>query len=361
MRTRHRGSGMAPSWYLRGDVGRVALGVAWGCCPHFCSARLGPWPGRSTSTAWCGSATRRYRARPTPIVPAAGRRGAGRLRHQQLRTAAVPTWPRSLTSHGIDPGDDVVTSAVVAAGLVAPVERALVCGGPGIVEELAARGVEVRRRQRRPRRPSARSTSWWSATTRTSTTTGWTRPRPRSAPAPVCSPPTTTPPTRWPRASSPAAGPSWRRSPPRPAWSRRWRASPTSRRSTWVRERLGPDGDHGRRPARHRRALRGGPRLPLRAGADRGDHRRRPARPTLRATWWPPTWPPWSPTSSVRDHPPPPRRRAGPPGPGPEPGAGPGRDRRRSGDGRRRPGRPSRPAWSAPARRWSCTGPPPRS
>jgi 4-nitrophenyl phosphatase len=48
-----------------------------------------------------------------------------------------------LTRHGIDPGDDVVTSAVVAAGLVRSGERALVCGGPGIVEELSVRGVEV--------------------------------------------------------------------------------------------------------------------------------------------------------------------------------------------------------------------------
>ena len=48
-----------------------------------------------------------------------------------------------LAAHGIDPGDDIVTSAVVAAGLVQPGERALVCGGPGIVEELTLRGVEV--------------------------------------------------------------------------------------------------------------------------------------------------------------------------------------------------------------------------
>jgi len=48
-----------------------------------------------------------------------------------------------LTKHGIDPGEDVVTSAVVAASLVRSGERALVCGGPGIVEDLASRGVEV--------------------------------------------------------------------------------------------------------------------------------------------------------------------------------------------------------------------------
>jgi HAD superfamily hydrolase (TIGR01450 family) len=48
-----------------------------------------------------------------------------------------------LAAMAIDPGDDIVTSAVVAAGLVEPGERALVCGGPGVVEELEARGVEV--------------------------------------------------------------------------------------------------------------------------------------------------------------------------------------------------------------------------
>jgi HAD superfamily hydrolase (TIGR01450 family) len=48
-----------------------------------------------------------------------------------------------LARMGIDPGDDIVTSAVVAAGLVDPGERALVCGGPGITEELQHRGVEV--------------------------------------------------------------------------------------------------------------------------------------------------------------------------------------------------------------------------
>lgn len=48
-----------------------------------------------------------------------------------------------LAAHGIEPGDDIVTSAVVAAGLVEAGSRALVCGGPGIVEELELRGVEV--------------------------------------------------------------------------------------------------------------------------------------------------------------------------------------------------------------------------
>ena len=48
-----------------------------------------------------------------------------------------------LERHGIDPGDDVVTSAMAAAGLVEAGERALVCGGPGITEALHARDVDT--------------------------------------------------------------------------------------------------------------------------------------------------------------------------------------------------------------------------
>ena len=48
-----------------------------------------------------------------------------------------------LARFGIDPQDGVVTSAMAAATLVEPGMTALVCGGPGIVEELSARGVTV--------------------------------------------------------------------------------------------------------------------------------------------------------------------------------------------------------------------------
>ena len=46
-----------------------------------------------------------------------------------------------LARFGIDPRDGVVTSAMAAATLLEPGETALVCGGPGILEELEARGV----------------------------------------------------------------------------------------------------------------------------------------------------------------------------------------------------------------------------
>ena len=48
-----------------------------------------------------------------------------------------------LVRHGIDPGDDVVTSAMAAAQLVEPGEKVLVCGGPGVRAEVEARGATV--------------------------------------------------------------------------------------------------------------------------------------------------------------------------------------------------------------------------
>lgn len=49
-----------------------------------------------------------------------------------------------LARHGIDAQGQVYTSAMAAAGLVEPGSRALVCAGPGVFAELAARGVETR-------------------------------------------------------------------------------------------------------------------------------------------------------------------------------------------------------------------------
>lgn len=45
-----------------------------------------------------------------------------------------------LAAHGIPAAGDVVTSAVVAATMVAPGERAFVCAGPGVEEAIVARG-----------------------------------------------------------------------------------------------------------------------------------------------------------------------------------------------------------------------------
>jgi 4-nitrophenyl phosphatase len=48
-----------------------------------------------------------------------------------------------LARHGIPAEGDVVTSAMAAATLVAPGERVLVCAGPGVAQEVRARGGEV--------------------------------------------------------------------------------------------------------------------------------------------------------------------------------------------------------------------------
>lgn len=45
-----------------------------------------------------------------------------------------------LRRHGIDPGPHLLTSPMAAAALLAPAERVLVCGGPGVWEAVVARG-----------------------------------------------------------------------------------------------------------------------------------------------------------------------------------------------------------------------------
>lgn len=49
----------------------------------------------------------------------------------------------ALATNGIPAVGDVVSSAMAAAHLLAPGDRALVCGGDGVVQALATRGVEV--------------------------------------------------------------------------------------------------------------------------------------------------------------------------------------------------------------------------
>lgn len=56
--------------------------------------------------------------------------------------ATIAEQEAKLASFGIDATDAVITSAQAAASLVEPGERALVLGGPGVLEALTARGVE---------------------------------------------------------------------------------------------------------------------------------------------------------------------------------------------------------------------------
>lgn len=48
-----------------------------------------------------------------------------------------------LQRHGIEAGDDVITSAMAVTSLVEPGERVLVCGGPGVVEAVEEGGGEI--------------------------------------------------------------------------------------------------------------------------------------------------------------------------------------------------------------------------
>jgi 4-nitrophenyl phosphatase len=57
--------------------------------------------------------------------------------------APVATLEAALAAMDVPATGDVVSSAMAAAHLLDPGSRALVCGGPGVVEALVARGVEV--------------------------------------------------------------------------------------------------------------------------------------------------------------------------------------------------------------------------
>ena len=59
---------------------------------------------------------------------------------------ALPTRDEvadKLSRHGIEAGDDLITSPMSAASLLEPGQRALICAGPGVAQALAARGVDT--------------------------------------------------------------------------------------------------------------------------------------------------------------------------------------------------------------------------
>src|ERR687891_204526 len=83
-----------------------------------------------------------------PIDGAADAVGRLRAAGERVIFATNNSWARladqeaKLEGMGIPAAGDVVTSAMAAATLVEPGERALVCGGPGVVEAVAGRGAE---------------------------------------------------------------------------------------------------------------------------------------------------------------------------------------------------------------------------
>lgn len=77
--------------------------------------------------------------------------GVARLRSAGVRVlfvtnnsaSTIAEQERALATIGIPAGGDVLSSALAAAVLVEPGERVLVCGGPGVVEAVEARGCTV--------------------------------------------------------------------------------------------------------------------------------------------------------------------------------------------------------------------------
>ena len=174
-----------------------------------------------------------------PVTPIAGsvdgdRRAAGRGATGCCSSPTTPTrrsptarrhWRRSASRRV----GDVLTSAQAAALLLHPGERALVAGGPGIVEALdRPAGVDVAA-------TTARSTPSSSASIASSTTTAGSRVGQGARRGAARSGRTTTPPIPRPTGRSRAAARSWRPSPPPAAWNPSSPASPTRRWPSLVR------------------------------------------------------------------------------------------------------------------------------
>ena len=133
--------------------------------------------------------------RPIPGVDEAVARLRGAGVHVLFATNnSAPTraeLKKQLAHCGITAADaDLLRSADVAAGLLAPGTTAVVLGEDGVLEALADRGVTVV-----PEGPADAVVVGW---TRTSPTTIWPGPWPRCGPGPASWPPTRTPPTRRP-------------------------------------------------------------------------------------------------------------------------------------------------------------------
>ncbi|HKX70670.1 MAG TPA: hypothetical protein VJM75_05550, partial [Acidimicrobiales bacterium] len=83
-----------------------------------------------------------------PIDGAAAAVERLRARGDRVLFATNNSWARledqeaKLDRMGIPAAGDVVTSAMAAATLVHAGERVLVCGGPGVVQAVGARGAE---------------------------------------------------------------------------------------------------------------------------------------------------------------------------------------------------------------------------
>lgn len=86
---------------------------------------------------WLGDDPIPGAAAAVATLRAAGERVVFCTNNSSQPVAAVEA---KLSHHGIEPDGAVITSAMAAAGLVAPGERVLVCAGPGVTEAVDAQG-----------------------------------------------------------------------------------------------------------------------------------------------------------------------------------------------------------------------------
>lgn len=101
------------------------------------SAPRAPWVVDLDGVMWLGSSPIEGSADAVARLRAAGHPVAFVTNNSAAPVAHVEA---KLAAHGVAAEGDVLTSAGAAATLVAPGERVLVCGGPGLEEAVAERG-----------------------------------------------------------------------------------------------------------------------------------------------------------------------------------------------------------------------------
>ncbi|MFN0092806.1 MAG: HAD-IIA family hydrolase [Acidimicrobiales bacterium] len=101
---------------------------------------MGGWALDLDGVVWLGDQVLPRAAEAVAQLRARGERVVFVTNNSSVPTAAVEA---KLAGFGIPAAGDVVTSATVAAQLVAPHETALVCAGAGVAEALTERGVRV--------------------------------------------------------------------------------------------------------------------------------------------------------------------------------------------------------------------------
>lgn len=100
---------------------------------------MGSWALDLDGVLWRGDAPIAGAAEAVARLRAAGERVAFVTNNAKPTRAQMAA---KLADHGIDAGDDLITSPMAAASLLARGERVVACGGPGVVEAILAAGAE---------------------------------------------------------------------------------------------------------------------------------------------------------------------------------------------------------------------------